>query len=251
MIRNAVIFGLGAMLLAACQPMPPQGPPPPGAPPPQAAATTPTDEPMDGKPLAPVDVRRLKCSTLTGASDDDKAYATSFLMGYRSALIHSRTIEIKRIEAVEQAALADCNGKPDAFASKVFAAALLRIGPGGELREPPHHAHRREPPSQAISSGVMTPDQPPPSPDRSSTAPIQYSPTQPTQPPAPPPAMPAQLTPPPPVSPPPAPVETPPPPTPAQVTAPLPREVQAPSAPPPPAPAEPAPPPAPPSPGQR
>jgi hypothetical protein len=224
MIRNAVIFGLGATLLAACQPMPPQGPPPPGAPLPQAASTTPTDEPMEGKPLAPVDVRKLKCSTLTGASDDDKAYATSFLMGYRSALIHSRTIEIKRIEAVEQAALADCNGKPDAFASKIFAAALVRIGPGGELREPPHHAHRREPPSLA-TPGATTPDQQPPSPDQSSTAPIQYSPTQPMQPPAPAPVTPAQLTPPPsPVAPPPAAAQTPPSPPP------IPREQPAPAA---------------------
>ena len=237
MIRNAVIFGVGAILLAACQPMPPQGPPPPGAPPPQAAATTPTDEPMEGKPLAPVDVRKLKCSTLTGASDDDKAYATSFLMGYRSALIHSRTIEIKRIEAVEQAALADCNGKPDAFASKVFAAALLRIGPGGELREPPHHAHHREPAS-AAAPGATTPDQQPP--DHSSTAPIQYSPIQPTQPPVAAPVTPAQLTPPPPApSPAPTPAAAAPTPPPPPSAPPIPREQPAPAAS---APAEPAPP---------
>src|ERR1700691_1504453 len=104
MIRNAAIIGLGATLLAACVQVPPKGPNPSPAPEPQAAATTPMDEPMEGKPLAPVDVRKLSCATLTGSTDDDKAYATSFLLGYRSALIHSRTIEIKRIEAVEIAA---------------------------------------------------------------------------------------------------------------------------------------------------
>src|SRR5580704_13440121 len=137
MIRNAAIIGLGATLLAACVPVPAKGPNPPPAPEPQAESTTATSaEPTEGKPLAPVDVRKLTCATLSGASDDDKAYATSFLLGYRSALIHSRTIEIKRIEAVEIAALADCAGKPDARAPKIFAAALARIGPGGEIREP-------------------------------------------------------------------------------------------------------------------
>ena len=130
MIRNAVIIGLSAALLAACVPVqPPQGPNPPAQPGPRAEPATPA-EPQEGQPLLPVDVRKLTCRTLSGATDDDKAYATSFLMGYRSALIHSRTIEIKRIEAVEEAALADCATKPDALATKVFAAALAKIGPG-------------------------------------------------------------------------------------------------------------------------
>jgi hypothetical protein len=231
MIRNAVIIGLGATLLAACQPMPPpHGPTPPSSPEPQAEATT-NPEPPEGKPLAPVDVRKLTCATLSGSSDDDKAYATSFLMGYRSALIHSRTIEIKRIEAVEQAALADCSGKPDAFASKIFAAALARIGPGGELREP-HHEHRRGPPTLAAPGAAM-PDQQPPTPDQSTPA-IQYSPTPsapspmtptpmaPTPPPTPPqvapaPVAPAQVTPPPPPSSTPPPRELPPPPAPPPI----------------------------------
>ena len=193
-------------------------------------ATT-NPEPPEGKPLAPVDVRKLTCATLSGSSDDDKAYATSFLMGYRSALIHSRTIEIKRIEAVEQAALADCSGKPDAFASKIFAAALARIGPGGELREP-HHEHRRGPPTLAAPGAAM-PDQQPPTPDQSTPA-IQYSPTPsapspmtptpmaPTPPPTPPqvapaPVAPAQVTPPPPPSSTPPPRELPPPPAPPPI----------------------------------
>jgi hypothetical protein len=175
MIRNAVIIGLGATLLAACVPVqPPQGPKPPAA----AEPTSPADmtakfEPPEGQPLAPVDVRKLTCKTLSGSSDDDKAYATSFLLGYRSALIHSHTIEIKRIEAVEEAALADCATKPDALATKVFAATLAKIGPGGEIREPAK-VHHREPPSQA-TPGTPTPGQQPPGPTH---APIEYTPVQ-------------------------------------------------------------------------
>lgn len=184
MIRNAVIIGLGATLLAACVPVqPPQGPKPPAA----AEPASPSDltakfEPPEGQPLAPVDVRKLTCKTLSGSSDDDKAYATSFLLGYRSALIHSHTIEIKRIEAVEEAALADCATKPDALATKVFAAALAKIGPGGEIREPPRVQHRG-PPAQAMPAAV-TPVQQPPAPPQA--PPIEYTPAQtsptPTQP---------------------------------------------------------------------
>ena len=178
MIRYAVIIGLGATLLAACVPVQQtQGPNPPAQPGPRAEPAT-AAEPAEGQPLSPVDVRKLTCRTLTGASDDDKAYATSFLMGYRSALIHSRTIEIKRIEAVEEAALADCAGKPDALATKIFAAALVRIGPGGELREPPR-AHYREP-GQAMP-GQMMPGQQPLAPSQGPA--IQYTPVQTTPPP--------------------------------------------------------------------
>ena len=193
MIRNAVIIGLGATLLTACVPVQqPKGPNPPAAPAPQTETTSPA-EPAEGQPLAPVDVRKLTCRTLTGATDDDKAYATSFLMGYRSALIHSRTIEIKRIEAVEEAALADCSTKPDALATKVFAAALAKIGPGGEIREPPRVHHG--PPSQAMP-GAPSPEQPPPA--QPHEPPIQYTPAQttPTSAAPPPQAAPTEPTPP-------------------------------------------------------
>jgi len=72
----------------------------------------------------------MTCATLNSAADDDKAYASTFLLGYRSALTHSHTIEVKRIEAVEEAALADCATKPEAMATKVFAAALAKIAAG-------------------------------------------------------------------------------------------------------------------------
>jgi hypothetical protein len=191
MIRNAVIIGLGATLLAACVPVQQRGPNPPSGPEPQAEATTAPAEPAEGKPLAPVDVRKLTCATLNSSSDDDKAYATSFLLGYRSALIHSHTIEIKRIEALEEAALADCTTKPDALATKIFAAALQRIGPGGQLREAPRPHHRE--PRQAMP-GQMAPEQQPPAPAHE--PPIQYTPAQtPPTPMAPTQAAPAQAPP--------------------------------------------------------
>jgi hypothetical protein len=225
MIRNAVIIGLGATLLAACVPVQPRGPNPPPSPEPQAETPTPVIAP-EGHPLAPVDVRRLTCATLSGSTDDDKAYATSFLLGYRSALMHSHTIEIKRIEVVEETALADCATKPDALATKIFAAALAKIGPGGQVREAPH-VRRREP--GLAMPGQMSPDQPPQA--HPHEPPIQYTPVQTT----PPPAAPAQATP----TAEPAPTPAAPPPAPPSQAEP------APAAPTPAAPSEPSPPPKP------
>jgi hypothetical protein len=107
MLWRFAVIGCCAALLAACVPVPVNAPPPPAAPAePEAAApepaAAPPAEPTEGQPLEPVDVRKMTCSTLTSATDDDKAYAASFLLGYRSALIYSHTIEIKRIEAVSR-----------------------------------------------------------------------------------------------------------------------------------------------------
>jgi len=130
MFRKVVVIGLGAMLLAACAPVPAETPQP--APPPSPAAAASEADMTEGQPLAPVDVRAMTCKTLTSATDDDKAYASMFLLGYRSALLRLRTIEIKKIEAVEETALAQCVATPDALATKVFAAALVRIQREGE-----------------------------------------------------------------------------------------------------------------------
>ena len=124
--------------------------------------------------MAPTDVRSMTCATLTSAQDDDKAYASTFLLGYRSALVHTHTIDIKRIEVVEEAALADCATKPEAKASHVFHAALLRIGPGGEPRTVRHR--RRQSPAQG-TAGQGVPEQPAPEPAAPNQSPaMQYAP---------------------------------------------------------------------------
>jgi hypothetical protein len=144
MIPNITIIGLAAALLVACAPVPGQAPSPP---PPEVEAPPPPAEPVEAR-LAPVDVRKMTCATLTSASDDDKAYASTFLLGYRSALTHSHTIEVTQIEAVEDAALADCAARPDALAGKVFADALLKVK--GVAEPPPRRQpHRKKVPAKA------------------------------------------------------------------------------------------------------
>jgi hypothetical protein len=175
MISKTVVIGLAAALLAGCAPLPKQAPSPP-PPPLESQASPPPAEPLEPR-LAPVDVRRMTCATLNSAADDDKAYASTFLLGYRSALTHSHTIEVKRIEAVEEAALADCATKPEAMATKVFAAALAKIAAGNEP-DRPRRRHRKHLPGEATPADV-TPAQAMPEEASPSQSPsMQYAPAQ-------------------------------------------------------------------------
>jgi outer membrane biosynthesis protein TonB len=141
MIRKVAVIGLSAALLAACVPPPPQTQ---TAAPQQPTSAAPEAVPPDiaeGQPLARVDVRAMTCAALLAATDDDRAYASTFLVGYRSALLHMRTIEVKKIEAAEDDALAHCRTTPQALASRVFREALRRVGmevvPGSPLAGAP------------------------------------------------------------------------------------------------------------------
>jgi hypothetical protein len=156
MIRKVAVIGLSAALLAACVPPPPQTQ---TAAPQQPTSAAPEAVPPDiaeGQPLARVDVRAMTCAALLAATDDDRAYASTFLVGYRSALLHMRTIEVKKIEAAEDDALAHCRSTPQALASRVFREALRRVGmevvPGSPLAGAPA--------AGTPSTGVTAPDEP-------------------------------------------------------------------------------------------
>jgi hypothetical protein len=152
---------LAIAMLAACAPVPQPAP----TPPPQQAEAVPEPatppEPEDTmKALAPTDVRAMTCATLLGTSDDDKAYASTFLLGYRSALMHTHTIDIKKIEAVEEAALAQCAATPTMIASKVFAVAFMKVERASE--PPMQFRHRRILPSSTPPAPAPAPEQPAP-----------------------------------------------------------------------------------------
>ena len=120
------------------------------------------------KALPPVDVRAMTCRTLMSTSDDDKAYASTFLLGYRAALTRVHTIDVKKIEAVEEAALAQCAASPDAIANKVFAAALVKVERAERSSTPPIRFRRRlnPPPPASSDQGSPAPSAPQPAPDR-------------------------------------------------------------------------------------
>jgi hypothetical protein len=149
MLRTVSAVLLTVLTATACAPMPqPAAPPVPGDPGQEAAADNAVPPSMAGEPemkaLPPVDVRHLTCSALNSASDDDKAYAATFLLGYRSGLMHQHVLDTKKIDAIEQAALADCAAKPDEAAGRVFAEAQAKV----ELSmnpSAPHRLHHRLP----------------------------------------------------------------------------------------------------------
>jgi hypothetical protein len=159
-------FGLVAML-AGCVPPPQYGMAP--SPPPQQAEKSETglpDQP-EFKPMPATDVRQMKCVTLNSASDDDKAYASTFLLGYRSAMVHSHVLDTKQIDTIVQAAVAECAAKPGESAYKVFATAQVKAAMAE--RQPAHHAlHHRLP---------MTPAAAPATPAPSLSPPLQYAPS--------------------------------------------------------------------------
>jgi hypothetical protein len=66
----------------------------------------------------------LSCAEMLGASDDDRAAASMFLIGYRAALTHTHALSIAQIEALEEAALATCAANPKMTAIAAFAKAF-------------------------------------------------------------------------------------------------------------------------------
>jgi hypothetical protein len=124
MISKLAIIALPVLLLAACAPPPapapapaPAAPPPPPPPPPEPAVST-----------APIPIRTLSCAEMIGASDDDRAAASMFFIGYRAALARVRNLSIAEIQAIEQKALTICAAYPDMPAARAFGTAVLTRG---------------------------------------------------------------------------------------------------------------------------
>jgi len=109
----------------------------------------------------------MKCSALNSASDDDKAYAATYLLGYHSGLLRSHTLDTKMIDAVETAAMAECASHPDATATKVFAATQLKVE--ASMTPPPHHRLHRKPAPVTPAAA---------SPEPSESPPMRYAPAQ-------------------------------------------------------------------------
>jgi hypothetical protein len=118
MIAKMAAIGLSCVLLAACaEPSAPApAPAAPPAPPPAAAPEA------TGPRL--VNIRALTCGHLLGASDEDRAAGSMFLLGYASATTGRRVIDVNKVEGLEKFALADCVNNPDLPAVAAFSRAL-------------------------------------------------------------------------------------------------------------------------------
>jgi hypothetical protein len=63
-------------------------------------------------------------SGLLGATDDDRASAAMFFIGYRAALARTRALSVNQVEAIEETALASCAATSTMTTNKAFAEAL-------------------------------------------------------------------------------------------------------------------------------
>ena len=125
--KCAIVISLVVPLLAACAP---PSPPPPAvvpAPPPPAAAPPPP--PPEAAPsTAPIPIRTLSCAEMIGASDDDRAAASMFFIGYQAAAAGVRNLSIAQIQAIEGKALSICAAHPALPAVRAFRTAILTRG---------------------------------------------------------------------------------------------------------------------------
>jgi hypothetical protein len=188
MSPKIVLIGLMLLATAACAPMPqPASPASPAAgPPADANAGKPGDlQEPDMQAMPPTDVRTMRCSVINAAGDDDKAYASTFLLGYRSALAHMHVIDTKQIDAILQAAVGECAAKPNALAYRVFAEAAIKVYAADRAaRRLLHHKTLATTPA-AASPETPAPETPAAQPGPSAAPPpMRYAPAEGAPPPA-------------------------------------------------------------------
>jgi hypothetical protein len=125
MISKLAVIALPVLLLAACAPPPPAPAP---APAPAAPPTPPPTPPEPAVSAAPIPIRTLSCAEMLGATDDDRAAASMFFIGYRAALAQVHNLSIPQIQAIEQKALSICAAHPNLPAARAYGTAVLTRG---------------------------------------------------------------------------------------------------------------------------
>jgi hypothetical protein len=121
-MKGKIAVVLLSGLLFACAPMqPPQtasAPPPPPPPPPPAPAAV-AAPPADRI----VAIRRATCERLLQLSNEDRATASMFYIGYQASRFGSRTINVAVLAPILALTIGYCQANPDRPAADAFAAA--------------------------------------------------------------------------------------------------------------------------------
>jgi hypothetical protein len=138
MMKRELAMALLACWLAACaQPSPPEAVPP--SPPTAAVPASPQPVPpstariTSAAQIAPGrwDVRRVLCSDLLGASDDDRASAVMFYYGYLAAKADIRVIDVRQIDSNVKKVIDRCAAAPDMTVPEAFREAIGKYRGGG------------------------------------------------------------------------------------------------------------------------
>jgi hypothetical protein len=103
-----VVFFAG--MLFACAPVPPSNAPPPIAAAPPAASAPAPQPPDEPRTLA---VRTVSCGGVLRATEEDRAAASMFYLGYTASRLGIRTINTGEVEGLVTTALEYCAAHPD------------------------------------------------------------------------------------------------------------------------------------------
>ena len=115
---------LSGMLFACAPPAPaPSPPPPPPAPAPAPAAA---DDVMSQRHV--VTIRAVNCRALLGLSEDDRASASMFYIGYTANRRKQARIDVAEVSGLEAAALGYCAEYPNWPAAMAFNRAFADNG---------------------------------------------------------------------------------------------------------------------------
>jgi hypothetical protein len=118
--KAAVVLLSG--VLFACAPVSPAPAPPPPPPPPAPAA----EEPMSQHHI--VTIRAVSCQALLSLSEDDRASASMFYIGYTAERRKQAKIDVAEVSGLEAAALGYCAAYPNWPAATAFNKAFIDNG---------------------------------------------------------------------------------------------------------------------------
>lgn len=119
-MKNAAATVVLLGLLSACaQPAPPPAPAPAPAPVPPVATAAPAQ--VDRF----VSIRGATCATFLALSDDDRASASMFYMGYQASRARLSRVNVGMIPTITGMATEYCQAEPNRTVASVFAEAYL------------------------------------------------------------------------------------------------------------------------------
>ena len=119
---KAAIVLLSCTLFACAQPAP-SAPPPASPPPPAPPAAAPPSLAHNV-----VTIRAVNCDAFLSLSEDDRASASMFYIGYTASRRGQRRIDIAEVEGLEAAAIGYCAAHPGQPAATAFMKAFSDNG---------------------------------------------------------------------------------------------------------------------------
>ena len=121
-MNGKIAVVLASSLLFACVPPPPE----PAAPPPPAPVAAPAPAPAPAPANRWVSIRAVRCERLLELSEDDRAAASMFYIGYQASRLRVKAVNVGAIPSTEAEALSYCQQFPNRTVLAAFQRAYGR-----------------------------------------------------------------------------------------------------------------------------